>query len=145
RFAFTVPEAEYPHRTCRVTAAATGYGPGRVEVPADGPKDDLTLRLVPDDVPISGRIIDLEGKPVRGASLRLMQINAAPDEKLDRWLAAARARKGITFQLEHEYLGRETIAPSPTVTTDAEGRFRLTGIGRDRLVRAVLDGPTIVS
>jgi RNA polymerase sigma factor (sigma-70 family) len=144
-FAFTALEDEYPNQTNRLTAAAPGYGPGWVEVPPDGSKDDLTIRLVPDDVPITGRIIDLEGKPVRGVRLRLLQINAAPDESLDRWVDAARARKGDIYQLEHEYLGRETIAPSWTVITDADGRFRLTGIGRDRLVRALLEGPTIVS
>jgi protocatechuate 3,4-dioxygenase beta subunit len=116
-----------------------------VEIPPDGGRDDLTLQLVPDDVPIAGRIIDLEGKPVRGASLQVLQINAAPDEDLDRWLEAARDRKGLSLQLEHQHLGRETIAPSPIVTTDAEGRFRLTGIGRNRLAMAQLDGPTIVS
>jgi protocatechuate 3,4-dioxygenase beta subunit len=145
RFAFTPPETEYPGWTTRVSAAAPGYGPGWVNVSPDDTRDDLTIHLAPDDVPITGRIIDLEGKPVPGASVRVLQINAAPDEGIDRWLEAAKAGKGLTLQLEHEYLGRETIAPSPTVTTDAEGRFRLTGIGRNRLVLAQLDGPTIVS
>jgi protocatechuate 3,4-dioxygenase beta subunit len=116
-----------------------------VTIPPDGQKDDLAIRLVPDDVPIIGRIIDLEGKPVRGASLQVLQINAASDEDLNRWLEAAKGRKGESFELEHEYLPQETIAPSPTITTDAEGRFRLTGIGRNRLVLAQLDCPSIVS
>ncbi len=30
-----------------------------------------------------------------------------------------------------------------SVTTDAEGRFRLTGIGRDRIVEIKVEGPTI--
>jgi protocatechuate 3,4-dioxygenase beta subunit len=145
RFAFTPPEPEYPEQTPRVTAAAPGYGPGWVEVRPDSKRDDLTIRLVTDDMPITGRIIDLEGRPVPGASVRVLQINAASEETLDRWLAAAKAGKGLTLQLEHQYLGRETIAPSATVTTDAQGRFRLTGIGRNRLVLAQLDGPTIAS
>ena len=67
RFAFTDPPAEYPDQTPaspprrRATASA-----GSKSHP-DDPKDDLTLRLVPDDVPITGRIIDLEGKPIPGA------------------------------------------------------------------------------
>ena len=32
-----------------------------------------------------------------------------------------------------------------SVTTDAEGRFRLTGIGRDRIVNIAVEGPTIQS
>jgi protocatechuate 3,4-dioxygenase beta subunit len=145
RFAFTPPQPEYPDQTTVLTAAAPGYGAGWLSIPPDDKRDDLTIRLVPDDVPITGRIIDLEGKPVAGASLRVLQVNAAPDEGLGRWLAAAKAAKGLSLQLEQEYLSRETVALSPTVTTDAEGRFRLTGMGRNRLVLAQLDGPSIVS
>src|SRR5262249_55723652 len=75
----------------------------------------------------------------------VLQINAAPGEDLGPWLAAAKARKGLSLQLEQEYIGRKTIALSPTVTTDAAGRFRLGGVGRNRLVRAQLDGPTVAS
>src|SRR5262249_34409326 len=81
----------------------------------------------------------------RGATLTVLQINAAPGEDLDPFLEAARAKEGTSWGLEQRYLRRHTIALSPKVTTDAQGRFRLTGIGRDRLVRAQLDGPTIAS
>ena len=49
-----------------VAATAPNYGVGWVEVPPDGKRDDLTIRLADDDVPITGQIVDLEGKPVRG-------------------------------------------------------------------------------
>ena len=115
-----------------------------MEVPPDGRSDDLTLQLV-DDEPITGQIVDLEGKPVPGATLQVLEIHAAAGEDLGPWLEAAKAKKGLSDQLEQQYLPRVTIAPAPKVTTDAEGRFRLTGIGRNRLVVAQLDGPTIVS
>jgi hypothetical protein len=47
--------------------------------------------------------------------------------------------------VELKYLPRLTAAVSGKATTDAAGRFRLTGIGRNRLARVQLDGPTIVS
>jgi protocatechuate 3,4-dioxygenase beta subunit len=145
RFEFTVSEAKYRDQATVVAAAAPNLGVGWVEVPRDGTRNDLTLQLVDDDVPITGQIIDLEGKPVPGATLRVLQINAARGEDLGPWLEAVNAKKGLSYQLEQKYLSRFTIALSSKVTTDAEGRFRLTGIGRNRLVGAQLDGPTIVS
>ncbi len=127
-----------------VAAAAANYGVAWVEVPPEGRSDDLTLQLV-DDQPITGQIVDLEGKPVPGATLQVMEVLAAAGEDLGPWLEAAKAKKGRSDQLEQQYLPRVTIAPAPKVSADAEGRFRLTGIGRNRLVVALLDGPTIVS
>jgi RNA polymerase sigma factor (sigma-70 family) len=145
RFEFKVPKAEFADQFTVVAAAAANYGVGWVNIPADGKREDLTLQLVTDDVPISGQIVDLQGKPIPGATLTVMQINAAPGEDLGPWLEAAKAKKGLRLRLEHDYLTRYTIAVPLQVTTDAEGRFRLTGIGPGRLVAAQLDGPTVVS
>jgi len=127
-----------------VAAAAPNYGVAWVEVPPGGRSDDLTLQLV-DDQPITGQILDLEGKPVPGATLQVLAVHAAAGEDLGPWLEAVNAKKGLSDQLERQYLSRATIAPALKFTANAEGHFRLTGIGRNRLVVALLDGPTIVS
>ena len=127
-----------------VAAAAPNFGVAWVEVPPGGRNEDLTLQLV-DDQPITGQIVDLEGKPVPGVTLQVMEIRAAAGEDPGPWLEAAKAKKGLSDQLEQQYLSRVTIAPALKFTADAEGRFRLTGIGRNRLVMALLDGPTIIS
>ena len=145
RFQFAVPAAKFGDQVIVVAASAPNQGVGWVEIPADGKRDELTIRLADDDVPITGQIIDLEGKPVEGATLRLMQINAAPGEDLGPWLEAVKAKKGLRLELEQRYLKRFTIAVPRQATTDSAGRFRLSGIGRNRLVTAQLDGPTITS
>ncbi len=145
RFRFAVLEAEFGDQYTVVAATAPNYGAGWVMVSPEGQRDDLTIRLAVDDVPITGQIIDLEGKPVPGVTLRLMQINAAPGEDLGPWLEAVKAKKGDRLELEQRYLTRFTIAVPLQVTTDSAGRFRLTGIGRNRLVAAQLDGQTIAS
>jgi RNA polymerase sigma factor (sigma-70 family) len=144
-FQFTASKVEFGDHGQVVAATAPNYGVGWVEIPAGARRDNLTLRLVEDNVPITGQIVDLEGKPVPGATLRVLQINAATGEDLGPWLEAARRKKGLSLQLQSDYLRRFTIAVAPKVTTDAEGRFRLGGVGRNRLVTAQLSGPTIVT
>jgi RNA polymerase sigma factor (sigma-70 family) len=146
RFRFAVPKVKFDDRATIITAAAANLGPGWAEVLANGPREELTLRLV-EDAPITGQIVDLEGKPVAGASLTVLQINAASNEDPGPWLKAVKGKKGLSleFAFEQRYLPRFTVAPAPKVTTDAAGRFRLTGIGRNRLIRVQLDGPTIAS
>jgi RNA polymerase sigma factor (sigma-70 family) len=142
RFRFTVPKAQVGQQTTVLAAAAANYGVGWVNIPADGKRENVTIQLVADDVPITGQIVDLEAKPVPGATITVMQIKAAPGEDFGPWLEAAQSKKGLRFQLENRYLPQYVPLPA---TTDVEGRFRLTGIGRNRLVIAQLDGPTIAS
>ena len=82
RFKFSVPMAGIPNEKSVVAALAANHGVGWLEVPADGKKDDLTLRLKNDDVPITGQVVDLEGKPVPDATLRVLEIEAATGEVL---------------------------------------------------------------
>jgi RNA polymerase sigma factor (sigma-70 family) len=146
RFRFMVPKAKFGNLTTVVTATAASRGAAWADVPADGDRNDLTLQLV-DDVPITGQVVDLEGKPVPGATLRVRHIKAAPGEDLGAWLKAAKSKRieVLRNDFEQKYLSRATSAWSVKVTTDAEGRFRLDGCGRNRLVGAQLDGPGITS
>jgi RNA polymerase sigma factor (sigma-70 family) len=143
RFEFKVPNAVFHGGPAIVAATAPNYGAGWVNVLRGGKRDDLTLRLVDDDMPITGQIVDLEGKPVAGATLSVLQIKAAPRDDLGPWLQAVHSPiKGferLSGNLELKYFSWFTIGPSK-VTTDGQGRFRLTGIGRNRLVQVQLEG-----
>ncbi len=130
-----------------VVAQAPGYGPawwdGSRDLPADKP-----LRLVKDDVPIEGRVLDLEGRPVAGAAVQVRRLVAPRDmPEFEKWLAAMRPNAGGT---RPEYPGWSfmeltagTPALWPPVHTDADGRFRLTGIGRDRIATLDVTGESI--
>jgi hypothetical protein len=141
RFRLTAARDQAP-----LFAAADGYGPAWV---SDFNKPDgLALRLVKDDVPITGRIIDLQGKPVGGVTLKPYALKASPTGKLDAWLQDARTRRDGT-PLEYEKLSLAVWnAPAlasvfPRVTTDAEGRFRISGVGRERVLALIVEGPTV--
>lgn len=148
RFAFTAQKARFSDPAF-VSATAPNFGVGFVGIRGREKRTDLTLKLVADDVPITGQIVDLEGRPVVGATLRVLEIKASPDEDLGPWLEATKNKSSHqpirSTDLEQKYLSRYTTAPPASVTTDATGRFRLTGIGRERLVIVQLDGPTIAS
>ena len=145
RFSFRAPKAKFGEQPSVVAAFAANRGVGWVKVPADSKKDDLKVQLAQADVPVAGQIVDLEGKPVGGATLRLMQINAASEHDFSSWLEACKSKKGLSLELEQQYLKEYTIAVPLQVTTDAAGRFKITGIGSNRLIRVQLDGPTITS
>jgi protocatechuate 3,4-dioxygenase beta subunit len=127
-----------------VTALAPGLGAGWAVAPPGGPKEDLTIQLA-EDQPVTGQIVDLEGQPVAGATVRVLQIRAPLGEDFGAWLEAATAGDGPAQRLEHTLLPRSTTAVAASAVTDAGGRFRLAGMGRGVLVVAQLDGPGIAS
>ncbi len=114
-------------------------------------KGDNVLRLAGDDVPIRGRILDTDGRPVAGALVRAINIWEAPEGNLDAWEAAAkksgtdhwellRALRPITFS---QALIGEPPSAAPAVQTDATGWFTLKGVGRERVADLVVSGPRI--
>jgi RNA polymerase sigma factor (sigma-70 family) len=129
----------------QLVAVADGYGPAWTSDFKN--PDGLTLRLVADDVPITGRILDLQGKPVAGVTLRPHALKASPTGKLDDWLEAAKTRKdGVSLEYEKlsVSLRQNRLADLfPRITTGADGRFQSKGVGRERVVALIVEGPTV--
>jgi RNA polymerase sigma factor (sigma-70 family) len=133
RFHFTVRRAEFtntlantsskPWGRAVVVAAAKGYGPAWIYA-EELAKGNRTLQLVKDDIPVKGRVLDLQARPVAGAAVRVLRLKRIPDN-FD-WLNQ-----------------RRWAGLSEQVTTDRDGRFTLTGIGRDRVAVLHVSGPTI--
>jgi beta-lactamase regulating signal transducer with metallopeptidase domain len=105
-------------------------------------QENLTLKLPP-LVPIAGRIVDLEGRPVDGAVVRVEQITL-PESDLTEWLAAV--RRGEPPWTAWRKLG-EAPFQQPVddieVRTGRDGRFRIDGIGAECRVELSLHGPGI--
>jgi RNA polymerase sigma factor (sigma-70 family) len=147
------PETKCPLQHVRILATAKGYGLDWQEVPLPltlSPKrkeqgDGVALRLVKDDVPIQGRILSLEGKPLAGIKVYIKAIEAFPRGDLDRALDAQRKGNQIINSTEVHFLWYRYHLPNPSLmaTTGADGRFRLEGIGRERIVTFDLEGPGI--
>jgi protocatechuate 3,4-dioxygenase beta subunit len=150
RFQFKAPRAKFAiYQETTLVVTATGHGAGWLDVDLRAKKDDLTLRLVK-DVPVAGQVVDLEGRPIQGVTVRVLRIRAAQGDDLRPWLAALKNKEGRSLLLEQQHIRRQLMSaevprlPQKTVT-DAGGRFRLAGIGRDRLVTVRVSGPTIAT
>jgi RNA polymerase sigma factor (sigma-70 family) len=115
-------------------AQAEGYGP--VSLPAWPPqaRDRFEFRLPWDDVPIEGRILDAQGRPAGGAGIQPVALYYKQDD--DGW-PRDWSDPGSLRSLE-DSMGDtgcdDGMALIPAVKADAEGRFRLTGLGRERTV-----------
>jgi len=145
---FSRPPVLEPWRWAHVVAMADGFGLGVSDSDEDDYGRELTVRMPRDDAPISGRLLDLEGRPVAGATVRADAVAAPPGGDLAPFLNAARNSRLRIYELQAKYLPKEIRffphwQPIPTVTTGPDGRFLIRGIGRERQVYLGIEGPTI--
>jgi RNA polymerase sigma factor (sigma-70 family) len=132
-------ETKVHRRNIRIVATAKGYGPDWLDVPLADLDKEATLRLVKDDVPIQGRVLSLEGKPVAGVKVSVEFIEAFPKGDLTRALQAVRNGTPMRDITEARNLFMKPLRAK----TDTDGRFSLDGIGRDRIATLHLEGPRI--
>jgi RNA polymerase sigma factor (sigma-70 family) len=137
-FGFTFARSELDERYLDasrpvVIAEADGFGLDWAEI--RGSAATLRLRLV-EDFPLEGRLLDAQCKPVAGAKASVLEVSSYSAEGLTRYLQDRRRASGAVKSCRGPLPGRLA-----QVTTAADGRFRLTGLGRDRLVTLRFEGP----
>jgi RNA polymerase sigma factor (sigma-70 family) len=131
-----------------VVAAAEGYGTGMAQVAPEA-GDEVTVRLVHDDVPVEGRVLNLQGQPVAGATVRVKDSLMVPRKgDLRAWLEALRTFEKNSGRVEPWDLMTLLYSPAfvhlfPPVTTGPDGKFRIHGIGRERVVNLRIEGPML--
>jgi RNA polymerase sigma factor (sigma-70 family) len=144
RFRIGVRPTEGPST---LITTAEGFGPDWHDLPQPVPTGhEVTLRLAKDDVPISGRLLDLEGRGVAGATVRVRRVEKRADGgDLDEVVATKQkwARGNYVNGPDLVALRLEALPGPAAVTTDTEGRFRLTGLGRERVVSLTIEGKAI--
>jgi beta-lactamase regulating signal transducer with metallopeptidase domain len=168
-YRFVVPEKtlrrtvsgsfQYQETQASLVATARGLGPGWSVLPDEkgGRYGKMKSEYAHDfhlsaDHPIAGKVVDVRGKPVAGVVVAVDRIHSLTD---GRWWKMIPAIKANDTNL---MTGRQVdvngwwapIYPTawkviPPATTDAEGRFRITGVGGDRAIRLAVTGPGIRS
>jgi hypothetical protein len=141
----------------QIAVAAPGFAPAWVEAGDLVKRGEMSVRLVRDDVPVRGRVLDSQGRPVAGVVVRIRAIWEVKDGvDLDAMLASGALDENMS-QMARRYgdaLGSAapTWQADPTPlwpggrnawTTGADGRFEVRGIGRDRIARLEFHGGSV--
>jgi beta-lactamase regulating signal transducer with metallopeptidase domain len=126
-----------------VAATSPGCGPGWARVDHVDAAGDMVLTLAPDDIPIEGRILNLEGQPVDGATVYVTGIRpkAVDLKKLNIDRSDPDQEPGDFAP----YLYPRGLDPAFVAKTGPDGRFRFTGLGRDRTIEMIAQGPGIAN
>jgi hypothetical protein len=150
RFEFTALTSELATARSRrrgvpgplLAAFANGFGPAWTDDLMIGEPDGVVIELVDDDVPITGRLVDLEGRPAQGITVRVLQLDATPND-LSPWLEDIQKEPDGFLPFNHftKPLPVGLSSLIQPVTTVADGTFRLSGCGRERLVSLLIEGP----
>jgi RNA polymerase sigma factor (sigma-70 family) len=143
RFRFAVPKSEIDfnereERPPQLMAVAEGYGCDWAII--DLVPKEITLRLVKDEL-IQMRILDADGRPAVGVKVTVKEMWTPKGDDLDGYLAAIRKNERFAS-------GKEWHHPLPeraAIITGRDGRFHLTGAGRDRIVSLRIAGPGIAT
>ena len=112
------------HQSFGAVAVAPGYGAGwlSLDLGTEQPAADITLR--PERL-VHGRLFDLQGRPVPDVVLSVSSIGQIPPQ------GPAQARNrfdGVAYSSVR--INKTPAWPTP-VTTDAEGRYTVRGLGPD--------------
>ena len=142
RFAFQLPYPREVRNPRQVVATAPGYGVAWLSEP----RTDAVFRLVP-DLAITGRVLDLQGKPVAGATVAVHNVHAGPpaafDEMLKNWKKSTEEQQRTAGKLGASIWNRGGLGQAFHATTAADGTFTLSGMGKDRVVTLLIRGTGI--
>jgi len=107
-------------------------------------KSGQPLRLVADNEPIRGRVVDINGQPVAGTRLMLREVYATSGEDLSEWVEATKAPQADFYSTRqstpHAIYSPTVAAIGLSAMTDADGRFTMRGIGRQRIAQLMIAG-----
>ncbi|QJW99923.1 sigma-70 family RNA polymerase sigma factor [Frigoriglobus tundricola] len=151
RLGVTGADGTFAFRTSRdglgasVGARAEGAGVGFVRLDRPSSIEAVELRLVADEA-IRGRVIDTEGKPVAGARVTPLFILWSPGQSADWFLNPWKTRDPRhPFPAPREQLRLPPRGSFLATTTDADGRFVVTGTGAERVVALRVSGTGIAA
>ncbi|MCA9078334.1 MAG: carboxypeptidase regulatory-like domain-containing protein [Planctomycetaceae bacterium] len=126
-------------KSTQIAAGLPGYGGQWVKFEDVEGDDAITLQLV-EDMPVTGRVVDLEGRPIAGVEVQIGGAARSDSGDITAWIDAAKGgelpwtlHKHVPHNIDPKLIG----VPNE-VKTDGDGRFEVRGIGRERMFSIVL-------
>jgi hypothetical protein len=141
-------------RNCIVVAKADGYTADWIELRGRNGVEDcetvdkgsgLQLELTKDSAPFQGQFLLASGTPLRGAKVRLLSLMIPTDRNLEAHLKQERKAWNPSGTIYAKVLGQfdSILEIQNEAMTDSEGRFRLSGMGLERIARLEVTSPEI--
>jgi RNA polymerase sigma factor (sigma-70 family) len=155
RFDFAVPKPDgflFDFFNATLVAWADGFGLGLLPVKREGSANaEIRVFL---DLPVRGRVLNPQGKPLAAATVRVVELGSQATPDLAAWMKQAEgpglkvlAPEDAVFDtFPHRVrFGNRSLPGLPAVSTDRDGRFTLTGIGRERVAALSVSGPGVAT
>ena len=133
-------EIEKTEITRYLVVGAVGHAVGWVNLEKATGTTEATIKLAA-DLTVEGRVIDTEGKPAAGATIRVMSVYVPADGKLDSFLTGWKNDWNDALHLvdDRMYLPLESVHGDGK--TDKDGKFTLKGIGAERIAHVDIVAP----
>ncbi len=126
-----------------LAAVSPGFGPDWSTIDPKRADEPIHLELRRDDVPIEGRVISLEGRPIPGLSVKVAHIAEIPPAVMSKLREnAGKTNPELWGEMRNAFQPGDKGTFRP-VQTGADGRFRVTGIGRDRMAMLLVEGDAV--
>jgi RNA polymerase sigma factor (sigma-70 family) len=121
-----------------LAAYVDGFGLEWVNLNEQKTADEIVFCL-PKDVPITGQVVNTEGKPVAGVSVSSIGIQVPANDKLDDYLSGWLSNLTDTLSGHRRMFGPLDGITS-AVKTDKDGKFTVRGAGAERIITLILSG-----
>lgn len=133
-------EVERTEITRYLIVGAGGHAIGWANLERAAGTHEATIQLAA-DVPVEGRVIDTEGKPVAGAGVRVVAVYQPADGKLDAFLAGWKLDWEEARRLVQDRMYMPLTALHGDGKSGPDGRFALAGIGAERVAQVEVTAP----
>src|SRR5207249_1752602 len=130
----TLPKKEAQpngNKPAALIAAADGFGIDWIDLPQEGAPGELTFHLVK-DVPIRGRLVSTEGKPLPSVAVHVMGVMVPA--KFDDFLKTYQLQQRHIDDLMAKVVDLPLSKVLRVTSSDKDGRFEIKGAGIDRVV-----------